>query len=269
MALLRSFTHARFLFYFMLRAFRPAVVLALAMGALLTSCDASTKDSDPAPAAVGAISGMVTVQDEVGQPVANKAGITVTLEGSSTSVSTVTGADGSFQLKNLPWGTYKIVYKRNDLGTIQEASLVLNEQHRTLARTATLGQLASTVVTSFSLGGDGPLSNSQAYTVGVNHNSAVYPDDYGFRIYMGATAGVSSTNYQFTSLVYSNQNPTQFWFHYADLLKRGFKSGDMVYLVVYGAPGREVTYADPANGRAQLVSNLNPTPSAVRSFVLP
>ena len=72
----------------------------------------------------------------------------------------------------------------------------------------------------------------------------------------------------------SNQNPSRLWISLDEPALKKFASGSNVYVVAYGAPAgdKEITYYANPNSRdnpMMITTNLNPMPSAVRSFTMP
>ncbi|RZK34624.1 MAG: hypothetical protein EOO61_13275 [Hymenobacter sp.] len=89
------------------------------------------------------------------------------------------------------------------------------------------------------------------------------------RYFLSTDPAVSSTNYTFTSPIVSvlNNNVTG-GFTKEDLLTAGFKSGQTVYLRLYGESVQSNTYVDPNVG-TRVFPNLNLTTVEAVSFVLP
>ncbi|MBT2557767.1 carboxypeptidase regulatory-like domain-containing protein [Hymenobacter sp. ISL-91] len=251
---------------------RPFILAAtVAAGSLLASC---RPDADPAPLSPGAISGIVTAQDETGR-LESAAGITVSLKGIPTSLTATTDATGKFEFRNLPLGTYDATFTRGDLGTSLASAIVLDAQRPTAERTVQMGKPATTSITSFTLTGPTPLPNSIPYTLQVAYNPALYPNGFSYMMYISNKANVSNTDHIVASYASaaSGTNRTQLWISIGGLKGRGFVSGSTVYVVAYGAPVFHTTYpgiTDGSNGiTSAIISNLNPVRSPVLSFIMP
>lgn len=248
-----------------------ALAAAVAAGSTLAGCH----DADPEPQP-GVFSGVVTTMDEVGRP-ESAAGITISLEGGSQTLTATTDAAGTFEFKNLPFGTYNATLKRTDLGTSRAAAIVLDAQHPAEKRKLEMGKPSTVNITSFSLTGPSRGPDSVPFTIGVSYDMNFYTKGYSVVAYVSNEANVSNSNYLSVHFGGSSNNfgvlnQLQSAFSLASLRKEGFASGSTVYVVVYGAAAVNTHYYTAPDSRGfskSIISNLNPARSPVLSFTMP
>ncbi|AYA38303.1 hypothetical protein D3Y59_15395 [Hymenobacter oligotrophus] len=279
----------------MINSYLSPVTLLLG-GALLAAGCGNSKRQDPTPPTVATtttISGMVQAEDEQLQPL-GKEGVAVRLEG--TTVSTVTDANGAYQLTNVPLGQHVLSLSRAGLGTMRYEANINDLTPRTMAPVL-LSEQSSTRITDLKSVAKSPNSlpgEVVAYECSVSYNAQLYPapTQYAIIVYVGKTADVSHANYLQATQLSQSQNVTspptpgtgrfRLAFYANELQQLGFASGDRVYVAAYGMNkgaasggiGREATYFVPysrnsSTGQIQrVVANVNP--NAVRAnFVLP
>ncbi|MFY8003920.1 MAG: carboxypeptidase regulatory-like domain-containing protein, partial [Chitinophagaceae bacterium] len=108
------------------------------------SCSKST-DSANEPTS-GDINGTIQVWDDKLNSLADRSGVTVTLEKADGNLIATTNSNGRYEFKNVPFGEYDLVISKVDYGTMQ----LFDIRH---AKTTT-GATTSTITTvpSFSFG---------------------------------------------------------------------------------------------------------------------
>ncbi|GMQ30483.1 carboxypeptidase-like regulatory domain-containing protein [Algoriphagus confluentis] len=86
-------------------------------GWLLSSCD--SYEFPPVGAEKGSISGSLALFDEGTTQKASSAGMRISLEGTDPLIFTFSDQFGRFELKNVPFGSYAVVYEKEGYGTFR------------------------------------------------------------------------------------------------------------------------------------------------------
>jgi hypothetical protein len=90
----------------------------------LISCK-KDENPDPSPATKANITSSVNLYDE-GTTKIDNSGMTVTVDGTSPSISATTDVDGNFTLMDVPFGTYTLLYEKSGYGTFKR----FNAEHK-------------------------------------------------------------------------------------------------------------------------------------------
>jgi hypothetical protein len=257
--------------------------LLLAAGLLLAGCTAKEGDPGPAGAAgdpgatgpsgqtlTGNIAGFVTGTDEFGAALtgAQKAGFTVTVEGSSPAITATTNADGRFELSKVLNGPINLLIQKPGYSSQRRLGIVhAGGNVPTYVGFTSVAQVSSSTVPSISVGSPTTLGipfSFLLYNPLISQSLSQYT---AIRVFFDTQPNVTATAYTKTVVfdyLYSGFNQESIV--PADL---GYPSGTRVYMVAYGSvPFTNVGYTDLATGR-DVWTALNPTPSAVVSFVMP
>lgn len=241
------------------------------MGILACS---SNSNETPTPAG-GVLSGTVQLWDDKLTTLTDNSGVTVTVT-DLTSTSTTTDAAGKYSFATLPYGLHDFTVSKAGYGSYKlfgvshnPISITSSSISGTVVPAIQFGKLATTSVISLSVAGNtfnGNPGVSVLYSVAPTPTAA----NRGYvRYFLSTDQGVSTVNYKYASPIVSvlNNNVTG-GFTKDDLLTVGFRSGQTVYLRLYGESVQSNVYTDPNVG-VQVFPNLNlTTPSAV-SFVMP
>lgn len=228
----------------------------------------STDNQTPAPAG-GILTGSVQLWDDKLTTLTDNSGVTVTVN-DLTQVSATTEATGKYSFSTLPYGLHDLTFSKTGYGSYKLFGVAHSgSTNATLLPAIQLGKLATTFVTSLSI-----LGNNYNSGPGISVLYSVSPTptavNRGYvRYFLSTDQGVSNTNYQFVSPVVSllNNNVTG-GFSQEELLTAGFKSGQTIYLRLYGESVQSNSYTDPNTG-VRVFPNLNSTTSPAVSFVMP
>ncbi|MBD2753640.1 carboxypeptidase-like regulatory domain-containing protein [Spirosoma validum] len=233
----------------------------------LVSCNQKS-DETPAPAG-GLLSGTVQLWDDKTNTLTDNSSVTVTVDDLTNTIA-VTDATGKYSFANLPYDLHDLTFTKAGYGTykLYGVSHSSNASGTTLPAVQ-LGKVATTSVTSLTVSGNtynGSPGVSVLYSVTPTPTST----NRGYvRYFLSTDAGVSNMKYTYASPVLSvlNNNTTG-GFTREDLLTAGFKSGQTIYIRLYGESVQSNSYADPNVG-VRVFPNINTSTVAAVSFVLP
>lgn len=222
----------------------------------------------------GDIVGFVTLFDEFGTRLTSNASLTVAVEGSSPTISAITGADGKYTLPGVESGTYNLSFSRTGFGVFRRPSV----QHLGGTAPTSLGnnnlwETAKTVVSSLTAA-----VSSTTITIS-GKSSPVQPTGSGTgmqrraRVFFGTDDKVTFLNYvstfnQFLIPAPATGSDGSFALALTPANVSGFKSGDRVYVIGYGLSPIENAYTDPLTNLV-IYSGVNPAASNVVSFIMP
>jgi len=212
------------------------------------------------------IIGSVNLYDEGTNPLP-KNGMTVTVVGSSPLISTVTDANGSFVLPDMPFGTYTLSFEKAGFGTYKMTGVAHKNtgSSTVVAPSPSLGQLSTTTISGLTC--TSGLSNVKL-TVTITPVPTNQVARY-IRVFYSKNAGVSFYNYTNYSEVYKHMsNPADLELGIKALMEMGFSSGDIVYARVYGDSFWSNDYDNVVSGKREF-PNLNSTTLTTVSFVVP
>ena len=233
----------------------------------ITSCTTNSNDT-PTPTG-SALSGTIQLWDDKTSTLSDNSGVVVTVD-DLTGISATTDATGKYTFTSVAYGLHDLTISKAGYGSYRLFGVAnTNSATGTMLPAIQLGKLATTSVTSLSVAGttyNGTSGVSVLYSVAPTPTST----DRGYvRYFLSTDPGVSNTNYLYASPVVSvlNNNITG-GFIKDDLLTAGFKSGQTVYLRLYGESVQSNSYTDPNVG-VRVYPNINPNTVAAVSFVMP
>jgi hypothetical protein len=248
----------------------------LAAGAIcLAACGGNP--SDPGSRLTGNLHGVIEVLDECRSNTdGGGAGVTITIEG--TSFTTTTNANGAWEVKGLPAGTYTITYGKPGYFTEKvegfqfvgggDAYVSGHRYARELQLrqipTWTFGQIEARRTTLDSAHDVGMIRIQGAMTP-----LACGPGNYRTAwIFFNDNSNVSSTVHK-NSFEISPDGGTQLDYpiNTSTLHELGFASGATVYAIAYPTSYVQ-SNRDPFTGAIEVVG-VGPTPSNIFSFVVP
>lgn len=250
--------------FFMNRYLCSLGLLIMLSPIVLSSCGS---DDNPTPQpSKGTISGTIDAYDDKTTSVADRSGFTVTL--GSTGKSATTDAAGKFSFADVSYDNYDLVISKTGYGTFKVFGVALQSSSVNIP-TITMGAVSTTTVSNLTYnnnqynGGAGasyiystsptPTASSRGYT----------------RAFLSTANSVSNTNYSAFSAVRSNaSNNVNGGFTADELYGFGFKSGQTVYLKLYGESLFSNSYLDPGTGKT-VFPNLNSSSPAAISFIVP
>lgn len=243
-----------------MKIFSACIVIAI-----LASCSKGTGYVNKAEVNNQKIDGAVKLYDEFNNE-ANKSGMTVSLEG--TSYSAITDSGGRFELADIPYGTYNVVFTKSNYGTY-----IYDTLHH-----ISDGDGKPVVLGTFQLGQKSSTSTTATYFKPEDDTVKIYvttdpPGTYfigrGLRLFYGADTTVSSTNYTGYSQPLIGRDSTDvFKFNVSVFYDLGFVSGQKVFVRPYGEAYFANDYTDISTGK-RIFPNLNPNAAPAQSFILP
>ncbi|WP_420150835.1 carboxypeptidase-like regulatory domain-containing protein [Spirosoma sp.] len=233
----------------------------------LVSCSQNSNEN-PAPAG-GVLSGTVQLWDDKTNTLTDNSNVVVTVD-NLASTSAVTDASGKYSFASLPYDLHDFTFTKAGYGTYK----LYGVSHSSNANGTTLpaiqlGKLATTSVTSLTVSGstyNGSPGVSVLYSVAPTPTAT---NRAYVRYFLSTTADVSNTKYMYASPILSvlNNNTTG-GFTKEDLLTASFKSGQTIYIRLYGDSVQSNSYTDPNVG-VRVFPNINTTTVPAISFVMP
>ena len=194
-------------------------------------------------------------------------GVKVSLEG--TSFSAVTDTKGAWQIINLPFNTYIIVFAKAGFATTKIPNFKFAKDSTSVS-SLYLYQIPPWNFTNLNV--EKVFSGIELR--GTLIGSLTTEDKYSMLVFLSSTPDVSSdpNKYLFTceirAAAYATPPPDSIFIDTTELAQHGFVSGQSVYAVAYVNSVAATPYVDVATGR-YVYPCLSPTPSPVVSFTVP
>jgi hypothetical protein len=219
--------------------------------------------SGPAGSALsGSLVGFVTLYDEFGVAVADKSGVTVTVDGYLPALTATTNSAGKYQIDNLQAGTYDLVFTKTGYATYKSLGFSFVGGVKPRLFYATLAQQSNTLLTNLV----GSIFSTTTMTLSCTVAPAIPAGYYRIiRFYFGKTNTVSSTNYITTSATSSS---TTSYSANRSFDKMNYPTGTTLYVIAYGESNYTYGYPDLTTGLT-IYTTINSTPSNIVSIVVP
>ncbi|WP_298537879.1 carboxypeptidase-like regulatory domain-containing protein [uncultured Algibacter sp.] len=230
----------------------------------ISSC---SKDEDPTPDPItkANILGSVNLFDE-GVTQIDNSNMTVSIDGTTFSVST--DVNGDFELTDIPFGSYTIVYEKSGYGTFKKFDI----EHKNtgsstvIMNTPSLGQKSSTSITNLTLSSS---SNFPAIISATTEPEANNANPKYIRYFFSTDPSISSENYEYAIETFQvNNTPYNYNLSQEAIDVLGYTSGTTVYVKCYGESYYGNNYPDPSLAK-DIFPNLNPNSASAVSFVVP
>jgi len=241
-------------------------IVSISIIACLVILGSCKKDDNTPTVNKGTLSGTIAGYDDKTVSNSDASGFTVALI--PLGKTTTTDAAGKFSFSDLEYDSYDLSISKAGYGTHKVYGV--NLQSSTLnVPLISMGATSTTTVTALTL-------NSTTYN-GAPGVSYIYstspvpsPSNRSFtRAFLGTFADVSNTKYTAFSPIRSNQNNNVTGgFTLDELFAMGFRTGQTVFVKLYGESYFSNSYLDPSLGRT-VFPNLNPNSPAAISFVVP
>ena len=242
---------------------------------LLTGCKG--KDGDPGPAGAagqnlaGNITGFVNSVDESGQQL-TKAGVLVTVDGSTPAITATSDADGRFTLNNVRNGTYNLTFTRAGYSTFRRIGVGhVGGDQATFLGTITLSQVSSQTISSLTSG----TFSTTSVNVNLTINSPTPTTLFRAAFFASTSPNpTSATGTLITSVSFGTGGgpvtsyQTMFGINRFSFNNAGFASGTTVYLAAFGSTSFFASYIDLVTGRV-IFPTFNTTSSPVITVVIP
>lgn len=240
-----------------------AIILLVAVFGFV-SCNNDDDMNDEATYAN--ISGAVILYDE-GVNKTDNSGMTVKTEGSGTVFSALTNADGKFNIKDVPFGNYTLVFEKAGFGTFKKFDVkhTSADSPAILTETPSLGQKSTTQITGLTVNNSGgEIVISATTNPAGNAGNRRY-----IRFFYSKSSTVSAESYTSVSQgMISQINPYALTLSKSTLNGMGFASGTTVYVKVYGDSFWSNEYTVPQK-ETKVFPNLNTVSANAVSFVVP
>ncbi|MEI6060845.1 MAG: carboxypeptidase-like regulatory domain-containing protein [Bacteroidota bacterium] len=238
-------------------------MLLLSVVVLVAGCK---KSSTTEPVTKANIIGTVYLYDD-GTNLLPGDGMIVNIDGSSPLISAVTGADGSFVLADVPFGTYTLSFSKTGYGTFKRLALVHSDMGGStiVNPSPSLGQYSTTTITGLT---SVPSTNMATLSITTLPAPTSQVPRY-VRVFFSKSAAVSFYSYLKYTIVYKQMsNPANLDLHIKTLNEMGFSSGDTVYARAYGDSFWSNDYDNLLSGKREF-PDLNSTTVPAVSFVVP
>lgn len=216
-------------------------------------------------ASKSSISGYVNLYDEGTFPMEDKSGMQIKIEELS-SFSATTDKNGYFTLKDVPFGTYTLIYEKTGYGTYKKYQHKHYTSSTFITHSPSLGKKSTTQINNITAKVEG---DSIALSFTTNYIGAENNKFYYIRYFLSSSPSVSDSFYSYYSptLMIQKHNNALILTK-SDLLNRGFHSGEKLYIKIYGDSYFSNVYDDPFLGK-KIFPNLNRISFADSNFIVP
>lgn len=220
-------------------------LFALCIFLIITGCK---KDDDPVkPVITGTINGSVNLYNYYGTRNSNAAGVIVTAV--EANLSDTTDANGKWEIKNIPAGTYTISFFRWGYGAWKVYGYKYDADVTKSLDTVSLSQTPSYSIYNLNKMVT-PASPDEVDLIGMFNGTKPNGPNY-IRLFIGSNSDVSSlpSKYAFSIRTTSTTE------NYAAVIKsnvfinNGFVSGTKAYIAAYTESVLSKSYSDPATGK--------------------
>lgn len=258
-------------------------IFALSGLLILASCKGKVGEIGPAgaagnpgqnglsgPSLKGSVVGFVSLFNEIGVRYASSDSMAVTVEGSNPEIKAISNADGKYELKDLPTGTYNLIFTRTGFGIFKRSSILhIGGTAPTNLGNNNLWETAQTTVTNLAVEIKGTsiiLSGKATPVMPAGSSTSV---QRRIRFFFGKDDKVSYLNYfdTFNQLLVPPGGDGTFSYTLTNSNISKFKTGDKVFIICYGISPLENAYTDPATNFV-IYSGVNLAASNVVSAVL-
>ncbi|MBN1183937.1 MAG: carboxypeptidase regulatory-like domain-containing protein [Bacteroidales bacterium] len=185
---------------------------------------------------VGIIKGVAQLYNIDDKLESDHYGIEVTIEG--TSHSCLTGSSGMYELRNIPYGTYNISYKKSGYSTYRKFDYEFKKENDPNLKKVSLYEKPQVVISNISIVSE---PGAQIEIQG----SIPETTEYCGVLFHSSRTSVSSNNYG-DCLVF------QYWGEATNLFQQSFNlayfsyaPGQTIYVVIYLCNCHTITYYDP------------------------
>lgn len=224
----------------------------------------------PGPSLKGNIVGFVSLFDEIGTRYASAEGMTVTVEGTAPEIKTTSNADGKYELKDVPTGTYNLSFTRTGFGNFKRPSIVhIGGNAPTNLGNNNLWETAKTTMTNLAVEIKGTSIILTGKVTPISPAGSGTALQRRVRFFFGKDDKVSYLNYfdTFNQLLVPAGGDGSFSFTLTNANISKFKTGDRVFIIGYGLSPLENAYTDP-NTNLVIYSGVNLAASNVVSATL-
>jgi len=193
----------------------------------------------------GTLKGKVYTLDEFGYQNSDNENIVIQLEGSEPLISFITNATGTYEIKDIPSGTYNLIISKEGYGGYQRQGLQILGGYEPLYFNGSIIEKSSTTIENLSLE---IINSNEVYLKGIiNHNYII--DQWSFRTptiryFIHNLSNPSDINYLQTGTISFNGDSGSQLETRIYIDKNHFPSGSEIYIIAYGCYGSEYGYYD-------------------------
>jgi hypothetical protein len=211
-------------------SYRFIIYILLAFSIGFAACNKDDEEPDPNRTEAD-IFGTVSLFDEFQAPLEND-GMVVTIEKSDPLIADTTDIDGNYRFKNLPFGTFSLLFQKNGYGDhVRVVNHVNSVEGATDIGVSFLGQESNTKIPDLNL--DLGVT-SVSILVTVDSVGTVDRPRY-YRLFYSTDNAVSRSNYQvFSNRLIATASVGETFLSVGKIHEMGFQTGDTVYVKAYG-----------------------------------
>ncbi|MCF6243191.1 MAG: carboxypeptidase-like regulatory domain-containing protein [Bacteroidales bacterium] len=214
------------------------------------------------------VTGSVKLFDEGATPTDNS-GMTVSVEDTTLGIYGVTDENGNFKLKNLPKGTFNLIYEKEGYGTYKVFGFE-NTGDGLIKEIPKLGKISTTKISSIVM----EKTEDTLYFYVLTEPAPKINSKKYIRIFLTEYKGTNSepdyldAKWHSDLIEISGYGSPILRLDKEDLLNLGFSSGTEVLYKAYVDSYYSNDYIDPYTGK-RIFPNLNKVPSSTLSFIVP
>lgn len=212
----------------------------------------------------------VFTYSELGTLINDKADIEITIEGSNPEIKVLTDTSGSCTIKDLPIGTYNLIFAKNGYGISKIQGLKFFGGDTPYNRSISIVRKSTTRIISYDLSISG---NNLLLSGIITHQYPVtgyisYPYYWpGLLVYLSDSPTVSSTNFLSSYNFYSDKDIDTKFSTSMNLNASLFPTGRTIYVIIYGR-GRMSTLVYDYEKDISYDTSTG-VPSEIKSIVVP
>jgi len=209
---------------------------------LFSGCDKSEQEQLDLK---GTLKGKVYTLDEFGNQISDNENIVIQLVGSEPLISFITDTSGTYEINDIPSGTYNLIISKEGYGEYQRQGFQIIGGYEPLYFNGSIIEKSSTTIENLSLE---IVNSTEVYLKGiVNHNFII--DQWIFRTpairyFIHNSNNPSDNNYLQTSFFSFNGGSGSQMESRIYIDMNLFPSGSKIYVIAYGCDGHEYGYYD-------------------------
>ena len=242
-------------------AFKIALSISLLISFSLWSC---VKTNDDPIGIKGNLSGVVNLYDDGVSPLA-KEGMVVTLIGTDPLISDTTDIQGKFEFKDLAYGTYFLTFSKPTYGFTMINNVYHINKETKLNEQLSFGQISTTEITEI----QAKDTLGSIYIYSKTNPVGSQQEPRYIRIFFHHSDAVNHQNFEhYSQVVKAVGDPANYRLNPHTLEDMGFKTGDKVWIKVYGDSYNSNAYIEPIKEQ-HIFPNLNMNSASAISFIAP